>query len=162
MPGGVMLQIGLHYVDVLMMLLGPIKYVSGMASQLVLPGDNPDVGTLLMQHENGAISSLSTSYASASEYYLFNIYGKKMSAYYNLFDGLRALKQGDKNQMSVENIEVDTILEQLTEWANASQNTGLVEVGGESATNSLSVVLAGIKSVKEKRQVKVSEIINSS
>jgi predicted dehydrogenase len=162
MPGGVMLQIGLHYVDVLMMLLGPIKYVSGMASQLVLSGDNPDVGTLLMQHENGAISSLSTSYASASEYYLFNIYGKKMSAYYNLFDGLRALKQGDKNQMSVENIEVDTILEQLTEWANASQNTGLVEVGGESATNSLSVVLAGIKSVKEKRQVKVSEIINSS
>jgi predicted dehydrogenase len=162
MPGGVMLQIGLHYVDVLMMLLGPIKYVSGMASQLVLSGDNPDVGTLLMQHENGAISSLSTSYASASEYYLFNIYGKKMSAYYNLFDGLRALKQGDKNQMSVEDIEVDTILEQLTEWANASQNTGLVEVGGESATNSLSVVLAGIKSVKEKRQVKVSEIINSS
>ena len=162
MPGGVMLQIGLHYVDVLMMLLGPIKYVSGMASQLVLPGDNPDVGTLLMQHENGAISSLSTSYASASEYYLFNIYGKKMSAYYNLFDGLRALKQGDKNQMSVESGEVDTILEQLTEWANASQNTGLVEVSGESATNSLSVVLAGIKSVKEKRQVEVAEIMKSS
>ena len=58
MPGGVMLQIGLHYVDVLMMLLGPVASVSGMASQLVLPGDNPDVGTLLMKHENGAISSL--------------------------------------------------------------------------------------------------------
>ena len=56
MPGGVMLQIGLHYVDVLMMLLGPVRAVSGMASQLVLPGDNPDVGTLLMTHENGAVS----------------------------------------------------------------------------------------------------------
>ena len=85
-----------------------------------------------------------------------------MSAYYNLFDGLRALKQGDKNQMSVESGEVDTILEQLTEWANASQNTGLVEVSGESATNSLSVVLAGIKSVKEKRQIEVAEIMKSS
>ena len=30
MPGGVMLQIGLHYVDVLEMLLGPVARVSGM------------------------------------------------------------------------------------------------------------------------------------
>ena len=41
MPGGVMLQIGLHYVDVLEMLMGPVKSVSGMLAQLVLPGDNP-------------------------------------------------------------------------------------------------------------------------
>ena len=101
MPGGVMLQIGLHYVDVLMMLLGPVKSVSGMASQLVLPGDNPDVGSLMMRHENGAVSTLSTSYASASEYYLMNVYGKKMSAYYNLFDGLRCLKQGETDQTAV-------------------------------------------------------------
>ena len=64
--------------------------------------------------------------------------------------------------MSVENSEVDTILEQLNEWANASKNKCLIEVGGESATNSLAVVLAGIKSVKDKRQVEVAEIINSS
>ena len=30
MPGGVMLQIGIHYVDVLEMLMGPVKRVSGM------------------------------------------------------------------------------------------------------------------------------------
>src|SRR6185369_9624641 len=41
MPGGVMLQIGIHYVDVLEMLLGPVARVSGMLAQLVLPGDNP-------------------------------------------------------------------------------------------------------------------------
>src|SRR5271166_953388 len=46
MPGGVMLQIGIHYVDVLEMLLGPVKRVSGMAAQLVLPGDNPDVAAM--------------------------------------------------------------------------------------------------------------------
>ncbi|HEY4039151.1 MAG TPA: Gfo/Idh/MocA family oxidoreductase, partial [Burkholderiaceae bacterium] len=38
MPGGVMLQIGIHYVDVLEMLLGPVRRVSGMAARLVLPG----------------------------------------------------------------------------------------------------------------------------
>ena len=161
MPGGVMLQIGLHYVDVLMMLLGPVKSVSGMASQLVLPGDNPDVGTLLMHHENGAVSSLSTSYASASEYYLMNIYGKRMSAYYNLFDGLRALRQGESDHTPVEVDKVDTLAEELIEWADAAQGGTVPEVGGDSATESLAVVKAGIKSVAEGRHIEVAEVLNS-
>jgi predicted dehydrogenase len=159
MPGGVMLQIGLHYVDVLMMLLGPVRSVSGMASQLVLPGDNPDVGTLMMTHENGAVSSLSTSYASASEYYLMNIYGKRMSAYYNLFDGLRCLKQGETGQAAVAVERVDTLAEELIEWAEAARGVGAPEVGGEGATESLAVVKAGIKSVREGRHVDVAEIL---
>ncbi|MCZ6839872.1 MAG: Gfo/Idh/MocA family oxidoreductase [Alphaproteobacteria bacterium] len=161
MPGGVMLQIGLHYVDVLMMLLGPIKSVSGMASQLVLPGDNPDVGTLLILHENGAVSSLSTSYASASEYYLMNVYGKRMSAYYNLFDGLRALKQGESEHIPVAIDAVDTLAEELIEWADAAQGGRAPEVGGDGATQSLAVVMAGIKSVAEGRHVEVAEILAS-
>lgn len=161
MPGGVMLQIGLHYVDVLMMLLGPVKSVSGMASQLVLPGDNPDVGTLMMTHENGAVSSLSTSYASASEYYLMNVYGKRMSAYYNLFDGLRCLKQGESGQTAIAVEKVDALAEQLIEWAEAAQGHGAPEVGGESAMESLAVVKAGIESVRENRHVDVAEILAS-
>src|SRR6266850_2439243 len=47
MPGGVMLQIGIHYADVLEYLLGPVKAVSGRFAQLVLPGDNPAVASLV-------------------------------------------------------------------------------------------------------------------
>ncbi len=159
MPGGVMLQIGLHYVDVLMMLLGPVASVSGMASQLVLPGDNPDVGTLLMKHENGAISSLSTSYASASEYYVVNVYGKKMSAYYDLFDGLRCLTRGDDRDVPVAVENADTLAEELAEWADAVGGTGAPEVGGDGATQSLAVVMAGVKSAREGRHVEVAEIL---
>jgi len=161
MPGGVMLQIGLHYVDVLMMLLGPVRSVSGMASQLVLPGDNPDVGSLMMTHQNGAVSTLSTSYASASEYYLMNIYGKKMSAYYNLFDGLRCLAQGETDQTPVALDKVDALAEELIEWADAAQGNGTPEVGGEGATESLAVVKAGVLSVREGRHVEVAEILAS-
>jgi predicted dehydrogenase len=159
MPGGVMLQIGLHYVDVLMLLLGPVAAVSAMAAQLVLPGDNPDVGTLLMLHENGAVSSLSTSYASASEYYVMNVYGKEMSAYYNLFDGLRCLRRGEGRQVPVPIDEVDTLAEELIEWADAVRGRGAPEVGGEGATGSLAVVKAAVKSVKERRHVEVAEIL---
>jgi predicted dehydrogenase len=159
MPGGVMLQIGLHYVDVLTMLLGPVMSVSGMASQLVLPGDNPDVGTLLMTHESGAISSLSTSYASASDYYLMNVYGKKMSAYYNAFDGLRALGQGDAGPAEVVLDDNDTLVEELVEWAQAARGKAVPEVGGESATESLAVVKAGIQSVAEGRHINVADVL---
>ena len=58
MPGGVMLQIGIHYTDVLEYLLGPVKAVSGQFARLVLPGDNPDVASLVLEHENGALSTL--------------------------------------------------------------------------------------------------------
>ena len=95
MPGGVMLQIGIHYVDVLEMLMGPVQRVMGMSAQLVLPGDNPDVANLILEHESGAISNLTASYASASEYYMMNIYGKEATAYYDLFQGLRHLKRGE-------------------------------------------------------------------
>ena len=66
MPGGVMLQIGIHYTDVLEYLLGPVAAVSGRFVRLVLPGDNPDVASLILEHENGAQSTLNASYASAS------------------------------------------------------------------------------------------------
>ena len=127
----------------------------------MLPGDNPDVGTLLMQHENGAISSLSTSYASASEYYLMNIYGKKMSAYYNLFDGLSVLRQGETDHTRVTLEKTDTLAEQLIDWADAIETGGTPEVGGAGATRSLAVGQGRIKSVAEGRHVPVAEILSS-
>ena len=101
MPGGVMLQIGIHYTDVLEYLMGPVVAVSGQFAQLVLPGDNPDVASLILEHENGALSTLNASYASASEYYLMNIYGKDATAYYDLHNGLRLLKRGEDKAVAV-------------------------------------------------------------
>jgi len=101
MPGGVMLQIGIHYTDVLEYLIGPVKAVSGRSVRLVLPGDNPDVASLVLEHESGALSTLNASYASASEYYLLNLYGKEASAYYDLNNGLRFLKRGTSAPIGV-------------------------------------------------------------
>ena len=73
MPGGVMLQIGVHCVDVLEYLVGPIRSVSAHAAQLVLPGDIPDVASMILGHESGALSTVNASYASAAENYVMNI-----------------------------------------------------------------------------------------
>jgi len=159
MPGGVMLQIGIHYTDVLEYLIGPVKAVSGRFVRLVLPGDNPDVASLVLEHENGALSTLNASYASASEYYLMNIYGKEATAYYDLHQGLRVLTRGTRKAQPVPCPKNDTIAEELEEFAAAVRGDGQPEMDGERGTASLAVLLAGIKSAREGRRVEVKEVL---
>jgi predicted dehydrogenase len=159
MPGGVMLQIGIHYIDVLEYLIGSVRAVRGQSAQLVLPGDNPDVASLILEHENGALSTVNASYASASEYYLMNIYGKDATAYYDLHNGLRLLKRGESDPVAVKCTGNDTLVEQLEEFAAAARGQGRLEVGGDYATRSLAVVRAGILSAREGRRVEVAEIL---
>jgi len=159
MPGGVMLQIGIHYSDVLEYLLGPVKAVTGQFVRLVLPGDNPDVASLILEHESGALSTLNASYASASEYYLMNVYGKERSAYYDMHGGLRILKRGETKASPVACTENDTIVEELEEFMRACRGDGEPEMDGEKSTASLAVILAGIQSAREGRRVTVAEVL---
>jgi predicted dehydrogenase len=159
MPGGVMLQIGIHYSDVLEYLLGPVKAVSGQFVRLVLPGDNPDVASLILEHENGALSTLNASYASASEYYLMNVYGKERSAYYDMHGGLRVLKRGEAKANAIACAENDTIVEELEEFMRACRGDGEPEMDGEKSTASLGVILAGIQSARDGRRVTLAEVL---
>ena len=128
--------------------------------RLVLPGDNPDVASLVLEHENGALSTLNASYASASEYYLMNIYGKEASAYYDLHQGLRFLKRGNTASEAVACPRNDPIVEELEEFARAVRGEAEPEMDGEKSTASLAVLLAGIKSAREGRRVEVKEILS--
>ena len=159
MPGGVMLQIGIHYTDVLEYLLGPVKAVDGRLAQLVLPGDNPDVASLVLEHENGALSTLNASYASASEYYLMNVYGKEASAHYDMHQGLRLLKRGSDWSNPVPFAKNDAFVEELEEFAAAVRGEGRPEMDEERATASLAVIRAGIAFAREERRVEVAEIL---
>ena len=161
MPGGVMLQIGIHYVDVLEYLMGPVKSVSARLAQLVLPGDNPDVANMILQHENNALSNLTASYASASEFYMMNIYGKEASAYYDLFTGLRHLKRGEKTARAIPTEKNDTIREELDEFAQCVRTGSKPETDGFWAARNLAVIKAGGKSAREGRVVEVAEVLES-
>ncbi|HLB15730.1 MAG TPA: Gfo/Idh/MocA family oxidoreductase, partial [Burkholderiales bacterium] len=160
MPGGVMLQIGIHYTDVLEYLLGPVKAVNARLAQLVLPGDNPDVASLVLEHESGALATLNASYASASEYYLMNVYGKEASAYYDLHQGLRFLKRGGDRSSPVALEKNDAIRDELEEFAAAVRGEGQPEMDGERGTASLAVIRAGIESARTGRRVEVAEILS--
>ena len=159
MPGGVMLQIGIHYTDVLEYLMGPITAVSGRFVRLVLPGDNPDVASLVLEHESGALSTLNASYASASEYYLLNLYGKEATALFDSHQGLRLVKRGSDKVEKIATRTSDPIVVELEEFARAVRGECEPEMDGERSTRSLAVILAGIRSAKEGRRVEVSEVL---
>jgi predicted dehydrogenase len=161
MPGGVMLQIGIHYIDVLEMLLGPVARVSAKLAQLVLPGDNPDVANLLLEHENGAISNLTASYASASEFYMMNVYGKEATAFYDAFLGLRHLRRGDPRPRPIATADNDAIREELDEFVDCIRTGAKPETDGWWASRNLAVVMAGAKSASEGRTVAVKEMLES-
>jgi predicted dehydrogenase len=159
MPGGVMLQIGIHYADVLEYLMGPIRAVSGSSARLVLPGDNPDVASMILEHESGALSTLNASYASASEFYLMNIYGKDATVFYDRHAGMRMLRRGGDTAAQIPFSSNDTFVEELEEFAAAVRGEATPEVGGEYATRSLAVVRAGILSAQQGRRVEVAEVL---
>jgi predicted dehydrogenase len=159
MPGGVLLQIGIHYVDVLEMLLGTVVRVSARLAQLILPGDNPDVANMILEHEDGALSNLTASYASASEFYMMNIYGKEASAYYDLFSGLRLLKRGEKTARAIATEKNDTIREELDEFGRCVRTGAKPETDGFWGARNLAVIRAGVRSARESRVVEVAEIM---
>ena len=161
MPGGVMLQIGIHYTDVLEFLMGPVVAVRGQFAQLVLPGDNPDVASMILEHENGALSTLNASYASASEYYLMNIYGKDATPSTTCTTACACSNAARTRPPRSRPASNDTFVEELEEFADACRGNGAPEVGGDFATRSLAVVRAGILSAREGRRVEVEEILKN-
>jgi predicted dehydrogenase len=127
----------------------------------VLPGENPDVANMILRHENDALSNLTACYASASEFYMMNIYGKEASAYYDLFSGLRHLRRGETQPRPVVTEGNDTIREELEEFARCVRTGTKPETDGYWAARNLAVIKAGVKSARERRTVEVAEILES-
>jgi predicted dehydrogenase len=87
-----------------------------------------------------------------------NVYGREASGFFDDQQGLRHLVRGTDKEARIDVPKNDTIAEQLEEWGRAIRGEGEVEVGGADGTQSLAVVLAGVKSVNEGRTVSVEEM----
>ena len=70
-------------------------------------------------------------------------------------------KRGGKRASPVPCAANDTLVEELEEFAAAVRGEAQPEMGGEAATRSLAVLLAGVASAREKRRVEVAEVLGS-
>lgn len=62
--GGALASLGLHMVDVMTWLFGPVKRVSGLCRRVAVPVDIDDVSVGLLDFENGMTATLTTLFAS--------------------------------------------------------------------------------------------------
>jgi predicted dehydrogenase len=65
---GVLIQVGIHQVDALLSILGPVVEVNARFGYDVLGPDMPDVAAVTMVHTGGALSTIASSWTTPSHY----------------------------------------------------------------------------------------------
>jgi predicted dehydrogenase len=154
MPGGCLMQIGIHQIDNLIYLLGSVTEVSAMLAHLQTAGDIADVSAVLMRFASGAIGHVAADYISAEKFAL-TVHGTEALATCDLAHGLSVLRRGQEMAEQVVFAPVDYLRAELEEFAFCVRQGRQPEVDGPEAIRSLSVVLAAIESAAGGRTIAI-------
>lgn len=157
-PSGPLLQLGVHQVDTLSYLLGPAKKVSAMFNKLATPAEIADVTVTVIKFGSGVLGYIGSNYVTPYIFYI-NVYATKANLFCENGSKLYIQKKDSLAKEEIEVKEVDSILEELEEFADCIRLEKKPEVGGEEAINALAIVQAAIKSVEISRPVTIDEVL---
>lgn len=179
-PGGPLTQLGVHQIDNMQYLLGPVKRVFTIGKPMFTKVSNDTVLQTMMEFESGALGYLGTNWACPGSFTV-NVYGTTANLFYELdfswwsnsdltdehsqltkveFEHLgddpdnRILSKGP-----VAFARTNHLRDEIDEFAQAIRGEATVEVGAEAAVMNVAVVLAAVKSARENRPVEIKEII---
>ena len=167
-PGGALIQIGIHLIDSLQYLIGPIVRVQGWQRHRFIPAPIDDMTVTLLEFENGMYGYLGSGYASSPSIWM-RVYGDAAVAVYDRFAGLSAtgspVSSTTASWITPPTPYTDPIApiaELLTDFAVAVRTGSKPEVGGRPALRALAVVLAAVKSNQTGRAVNVDELLRTA
>ncbi|HEX6299993.1 MAG TPA: Gfo/Idh/MocA family oxidoreductase [Acidimicrobiia bacterium] len=153
-PLGSMTSLGVHKIDTMHYLVGPIARVSTFTR----PGrERPiDEATVLaFEFENGALATLTTSFFTpvVNEIAVFGT----LAAAYNTAGGskLSVQRRDDPVPEDVELTPVDPVVDEIVGFAKAIRGDGPVEPDGETALAVIAVMEAAVASAETGRAVEV-------
>jgi len=86
-PGGVLIQVGIHVIDTLQYLLGPISRVFSWQVSGGLEAEMPGVTATLLDFESGLRGYLGSSYVSSFSHWI-KVYGTQKNAFFSELGGL--------------------------------------------------------------------------
>jgi predicted dehydrogenase len=159
-PGGPLIQIGIHHIDTLCYLLGPVARVWGIQRRRLIEAPIDDVTVTLLEFRSGVVGHLTSHYTTARAADI-RVIGTKGNACFDRALGLR-LRRDTRARVVEETIPLpaaDPIAEEIREFAGCIRDGGRPEVGGEEATLALAVVLAAIESGARGRAVEVDDLL---
>ncbi len=158
-PAGGMTGMGVHHVDTLQYLLGPITRVMAMSKRLAAPVDIDDATAIVFEFQSGPLGFLGTSIVTPKVLY-GNVYGTEANVYAE-GEGARLYvqKKGSEEKVSVPIQPVDILREELEDFARAARKQGTYDVTPEDAIRVVAVLEAIIRSSETGRAVNVADFL---
>lgn len=155
-PGGALTQLGIHHIDTLQYLLGPVARVSAWQRRLAVRAAIPDVSLTLLEFENGAMGYLGAHYAVQDIRYVF-VLGTEANVRWDRALGL--VLESEAGRESIAADENDTIQEEIDEFAQCIATNAKPEVGGQDALAAIAVIEAAVLSNQRRRPVDIAELL---
>jgi predicted dehydrogenase len=166
-PGGVLILIGIHTIDTLHYLLGPIGRVLSRHDDGGLKVKNAWVTTTLLEFDSGLRGYLGCSYVSGFSHWI-KVYGTRKNAYFSELGGLTLTEDsweaGQVREVVAPRANVTApmpaVVEEIGEFARCIRTGESPEIDGRAALHNLAVVLAAVESDKLDKPIEVASLLN--
>ena len=141
-PAGALAGLGIHMIDLLCWLAGPVERLTARATRRVVPVDIDDTTSALLDFASGATGYLGNLLACPYTSFL-NIYGTKANAFAAVDGNTLKIQVPDGEVRSMEVVPVDTLKVELEEFADACiGGAGVFRVRPEEAIHNVAVMEA--------------------
>ena len=160
-PGGPLVQIGIHHIDTLMYLLGRIESVSSLVRRRQVQAID-DASVICLGFESGVLGTLVSNYCTTYSS-VIKVMGTRGTLIYDRHQGLEIQQDTPEraNRCLIVVKPNDPVREQVAEFAACVRSGQAPEVRGEDGLLAMAVVLAALRSQQEKRQVTLQEILGN-
>jgi len=147
-PGGALTGLGVHMIDLLAWLGGPVERLTALSKRRAAPVDIDDTTSALMTFSSGATGYLGSHFACPYTSFL-NVYGTQANAFAGIdADSLSIQLPGEAAQ-AVELVPVDTLRVELEEFAAACRGEATFRVRPEEAIHNIAIMEAIVKSAAQ-------------
>jgi predicted dehydrogenase len=164
--GGPLMQLGIHHIDTLQYLLGPIARVQGWQRKAHARAEIDDVTGTLLEFESGPVGYLGSAYVTGETCWI-KIGGTRAIAHYDQHLGLSLSRDswegGPVRESRAPGMDlrapIGTLREELAEFVECIRTGKPPEIDGEAGLRNVAVVLAAVESGRTGRPVHVDGIV---
>jgi predicted dehydrogenase len=155
-PAGGMTPLGVHHIDTIQYLGGPIRSVSAISKRVYGALDVDDVTAMLFELESGPVAYLVTMLATAGVNSV-TVYGSEARAWTEE-DGTRLFlqKRAEPSGTEIPVVPIDTIADELAEFVECIATGARPETGPEAAIPVVDVLEAIVESAASHRSIDVA------
>ncbi len=166
-PGGPLIQLGIHQVDTLQYLLGPIVRVQSWQRRTLPAAEFPDVTTTLLEFSSGLTGYLGSSYTASMATWL-TVYGTAARASYDQLGGLTihhdSWPTGPRRELRSAALDfrrppIPAMRLEVAEFAECIRTGKAPDIDGRFALRNLAVVLAAVRSAETGAAVAVEDVM---